>query len=124
MPTPTALLTNQEGVFTFLAYDSATPPNQRPAGFSAQVAPYSVAYVALTGTNTLHVVPKTAGSFTITINGHASDGSALAPLELDFTASTPPISPATNFVASTVTVKGQDITTPADPGTDTVTGNV
>lgn len=73
-----------------------------------QISPYSVAYVA-NASGTLHVVAKTVGAVTLTISGHSQDG-------------TPP--QATHFVLGSWTVKNQDITTPDDPGVDTVNGTV
>lgn len=100
--------------------DSGTPQS---AAFSAQIAPYAVAYVANAG-GTLHVVAKTTGSATLTISGHSQDGTPLPNQTQDFTISTPPPPQATHFVLGSWTVKGQDITTPADPGVDTVSGLV
>ena len=118
------MTTGQEAVFDLSAADDLTPPVQRPAGFSAQVDNYPVAYIALQGGNHLHVVAKTVGTVNVTINGHSDDGTALPPLSLQFVISAPPVPQATHFVATTPAVKGTDITTPADPGTDTVTGTV
>jgi len=120
MPT-TNLLTTQEAIFTVSADDGTT---SRPAGFSAQVSPYANAYVALVGGNTLHLVPKQPGASTVTINGHSQDGTPLPPVSLSFNASLPPVPQATEFVLSTPSVSNQNITTPGDPGTDTVTGTV
>lgn len=72
----------------------------------------------------LHCVPKKAGTVSITVSGHSADGTPLPSLTFDFTISNPPVPQADHFVLGSPTVKGQDTTTPADPGTDTVVGTV
>lgn len=118
-----ALLTNQEALQALSA--TGADGSAKPAGFSAQIAPYATAYVALTGGNTLHIVPKgPTGDVTVTITGHSADGTALPVVTITYTISAPPVAQATQIVAADPTIKGQDITTPPDPGTDTVTGNL
>jgi hypothetical protein len=117
-----ALQTSQEAVLSSIgAQDDSGNP--LPAAFSAQIAPYSVAYVANDG-GVLHVVAKTVGTATLTISGHSQNGTALPNQTQDFTVSAPPVPQATHFVIGSWTVKGDDITTPLDPGTDTVNGTV
>lgn len=96
----------------------------KSAAFAAQVTNYPGAYLAVVGTNQLHFVARDPGSYTVTIGGHSQDGTPLPNITIDFEVSAPPIPQATALVASTPTVKAQDITTPADPGTNTVTGTV
>ena len=117
-----ALILGQEAVLSSIgAQDDSGNP--QPAAFSAQIAPYSAAYVANAG-GTLHVVAKTTGSATLTISGHSQDGTALPPQAQDFTITTPPPPQATQFILGSWTVKSKDITTPLDPGVDTVNGTV
>ena len=102
-----SLILGQEAVLSSIgAQDDSGNP--QPAAFSAQIAPYSAAYVANAG-GTLHVVAKTTGSATLTISGHSQDGTALPPQAQDFTITTPPPPQATQFVLGSWTVKSKDI---------------
>jgi len=124
MPT-TSLTTAQEAVWTLGAADDT--PSPQPASFTATVAPYGTgAYVALVGTNVLHFVtpPSATGSFTVTVSGASQNGTLLPNDVYNFTVTAPPTPQATHFTDGGVTVKGKDITRPADPGVDHVSGNV
>jgi hypothetical protein len=118
----TTLLTNQEAVFNVQAFDDSNAA--KPAGFSAKVSGYPGAYVAIVGSNNIHFVAVNPGTYTVTVTGHSQDGTALPTLTLDFTVNTPPVPQATHLVLSDPVVGNKSIVTPADPGTDTVTGNV
>lgn len=120
----TSLQINQEAIFSITSNGADESP--RPAGFSATINPYSVAYVAAapTGGGNLHVVGKTVGTCTLTISGHSQDGTSLPDLSLDFNLTAIPVPQATHFVAGSIAVGDQGITTPADPGTDTITGSL
>lgn len=121
MPT-TTLTTIQEAFFDLSAAGSDETP--RPAGFSAVVSDYSKGYIALVGTR-LHFVSKgTAGANSVTISGHSQDGTALPDKVVDFNVTDPPVPQATHFVIGDISVADQNITTPGDPGTNTVTGSV
>lgn len=96
----------------------------KPAAFAAQVTGYPGAYIAVVGNNQLHFVAREPGDYSVTIGGHSQDGTELPVTTIDFHVDAPPIPQATSLVASTPTVSAQNITTPADPGTNTVTGTV
>ncbi len=123
MPT-TSLLTNQEAVTSIGADDGATPPVAKPASLSAQVSNFPNAYIALVGSNQLHFVAQQPGDFTVTINGHSQDLTPLPALVLNFHVDAPPVPQAKEITATDLTVKNQDVTTPANPGTDTITFSV
>ena len=120
----TNLLVNQEAVTTIGADDGATPPVAKPASLSAQVSGFPNAYIALVGSNQLHFVGQQPGDFTVTVSGHSADLTALPDLVLNFHVDAIPVPQAKEITASDPTVKNQDITTPANPGTDTVTFSV
>ncbi len=122
MPT-TTLTTSQAAFFDLSAAGADESP--RPAGFSAAVSDYAKGYVALLGLNRLYFVSKgIPGVNSITISGHSQDGTALPDRIIDFNVTSPPVPQATHFVIGDISVVNQDITTPGDPGTDTVTGGV
>ncbi len=118
----TPLLTNQQARFSVGAADDAN--NAKPAGFSAQVSGYPNAYVYLNGANEVNFVARQPGNFTVTVTGHSQNGTLLPTLTVDFVVSAPPVPQATHLTATDPIVRNQDITTAADPGTDTITGNV
>lgn len=119
---PTSLLTTEEAVVNISATGADGSP--KPAAFAAQVTNYPGAYIAVVGNNQLHFVARAAGDYTVTIGGHSQDGTELPTTTIDFHVAEPPVAQATSLVASDPTVRAQDITTPADPGTNTVTGTV
>lgn len=121
MPT-TTLTTSQAAFFDLSAAGADDTP--RPAGFSAIVSDYSKGYVALVGTRVYFVSKGTAGANSITISGHSQNGTTLPDVTLDFNVTLPPVPQATHFVIGDISVVNQDITTPGDPGTDTITGTV
>lgn len=117
----TTLLINQQAKFQIAA--KGVDGTDRPAGFSATISNYAVAYVAIDGAGWLHAVPKTTGAVTVTITGHSQDGTEMTPLSLDFQINPLPVPQADHFEAS-APVLDSLIIVPADPGTDTVTGNL
>jgi hypothetical protein len=117
----TSMTLGQEAVFALAAKDNTDV--DRPVSFSITVTNYAAIYVQVAG-NTVHVVSKGVGTGNAVISGHSQDGTALPDLTMEFTVGPVPIPQATHFVAGSVTVKNSDITTPADPGTDTVTGTL
>jgi hypothetical protein len=120
--TATSLLPNQCGRFSLGAADAGGAA--RPATFAVKIADSSLGYVALQSGNQVWYVPKGVGVTTITISGASADGTALTPVSMQFTTATPPPPQASTFTESAVEIRGQDITTPADPGSDTVTGSL
>lgn len=117
----TSLLPSQAARFNLGAQDNSG--TGRPASFSVKVADYSLGYVFAQG-NQIYFVPKALGSTSITVSGTANDGTALPPLSFDFVTAMAPPPEATHFTADGIQVLNQDITTPADPGSDTVTGSL
>lgn len=117
----TSLLPNQAARFNLGAADNDGVG--RPASFSVKVANYSLGYVFAQG-NQIYFVPKGLGSTSITVSGTAHDGTALTPLSFDFVTSEAPVPQATHFTSDTIQILNQDITTPQDPGSDTVTGTL
>ena len=122
MPTP--LTTDQEAVFSVAGYDDSVPPAQKPVSGTAIVSGYPGAYVARVGQNELHFVAQQPGSYTVTINATSQDGTALPVVTLDFTVTAPPVPQATHVTATDPIVKNKDITTPGDPGSNTVSFSV
>ena len=118
----TNILTTEEAVFSISA--TGADGTAKPAAFAAQVSGYPGAYIAIVGANNLHFVANDPGDYTVTIGGHSADGTALPDLTLDFHVAAPPVPQATALVASTPAVRTKDLVTPADPGTNTVTGSV
>lgn len=119
---PTNLLTTEEAVVTISATGADGSP--KPAAFAAQITNYPGAYLAIVGGNQLHVVARDPGDYTVTIGGHSADGTALPNTTIDFHVDAPPVPQATALGASAPSVSTQNITTPPDPGTNTVTGSV
>lgn len=99
--------------------------NLRPAGFSATVSNYSVAYVANVGTNGLSVVSKGLGTCDVTIFSHSQDGTPLPNIVRSYTVDPAPVPQANNLVVNNDQgVQPNGLTTPSDPGTDTVVGSL
>lgn len=118
----TSLLPSQCAKFTLSAHDAADVA--RAATFSVKVANYALGYV-FNVTGQIYFVPKGVGENSITITGKDSAGNDLPPMSLDFTVTaTPPPPEATHFVVGAIQILGINITTPTDPGTDTVTGTL
>lgn len=117
----TEFLINQQAKFSLAAKDA--DGIDRPAGFSVTTSDYSIAYVAIDGSNWIHVVPKAPGSVTVTVTGHSQDGTAMTPLTLEFTIDPLPTPQATHFEAGEPVLDSL-IIVPPDPGTDTATGNL
>ncbi len=117
------MLTSQEAIMALSAADNADNP--RPASASIQTAPYPAAYTAVVGGNSLHFVPSAPGTYTVTITGTSADGTAIPTTVTTFIVTdTPPPDQATHFVLGDVVLRTKDITTPGDPGSDTVTASV
>ncbi len=117
----TSLLPNQVGRFVLGAVDGDGVA--RPATFSVKVADYSLGYVFAQGSQ-IYFVPKANGTTTILISGAAADSSPLPNITMEFVTAVPPPPHAANFTTSTVEILNHDITTPGDPGSDTVTGSL
>ena len=119
----TNLITGQEAIIPLSA--TGADGTGKPAGISAKVVPYPGLHLSLSsGGSPLHAVADSAGDYTVTISGHSQDGTTLPNDLLQFHVTVPPPPQATSIVVGTITIKGADITTPADPGTDTVVGNL
>src|SRR5271157_4556007 len=95
------LLVNQIDYFTVGAQGAGG--ETEPAGFSVQVSDYTVAYVGFLGNppNTVAVVPKKAGTVTVTVSGHSADGTALPAITRSYEFDPLPVPQATQFVLGT-----------------------
>lgn len=119
----TTLDITQRAKFPF--YSKGSDGAARPCGYSVKTSDYSVAYAAVDGSGWIHIVPKTIGTVTVTISGHSQDGTAMTPLSLDFSVTPVPVPQADHFEIGTIEVMGPLAPqSPADPGTDTVTGTL
>src|SRR5271157_229957 len=117
-----SLLVNQTDWFTVGAQGAGG--ESEPAGYSVQVSDYATAYVAPAPNfaNRVYVVPKKAGSVTVTVSGHSADGTALPPITRSYEFDPLPLPQATQFVLGADSSDNIN-QAPADPGTDTITGS-
>lgn len=121
MPTTTILI-NQCTRILISALGS--DESQRPATFKVTVTDYSKGYVNVGGGNQIWYIPRVPGDNSYTITGKSQDGTDLPPTTYNVTATALPVPQATHFEFTAVEVRNQDITTPADPGVDNVSGSI
>ncbi len=119
----TNLIAGQVAFFDILGAQDDGGVN-RPATFAVKVADYTLGYVALSGGTRVYFVPKLVGATSITISSKNQSGGSLPDITMDFTTADLPSPQATHLVLSGLTVAAADITTPIDPGNDTVTGSL
>lgn len=114
----TPLSVGQEATFNVGATDGTNP---RAANLVAQLDTFgTVGYIALVTPTEVHFVALGAGTGVVTITGHSQDGTALTPITKEFTVGATPVTQANTITASEPVVKNQDITTPPNPGSDTI----
>ncbi len=119
----TNLTVGQNAFFDLSAQDDASVPHN--ASYSAQISDVSVGYIAKVGAGRIYMVSKTPGTVNVVVSGTSANGTPLPTVTVEYTVTPASTEPqATHFVTSTPSVQANDITTPAETASDTVTGTV